>query len=138
MTSEIALSPSGPFRDTGPGDITKWMAIPWQGDSASCRAAFSGSDPYLPTFWPAGIPNHVLAWDDYQVVMNGQLIMEQRRQAFRKRENWLRRLSPNFTISLNEFNDEWHEFGLITRQPGPEGDDFPDWIHVEGPDSGGS
>jgi hypothetical protein len=134
MNSEIALSPNGPFAASGPGDITKWMAIPWQGDAASCRA-FPSGDPYLPTFWPAAIPNDVLTWESYQIVMDGQLDGEARQGAFRQRENWLRRLSSSFTTSLNDFNREWHEFGLVTRQPGPEGDDFPDWIYVEGPDT---
>jgi len=134
MNSEIALSPNGPFAASGPGDITKWMAIPWQGDAASCRT-FPSGDPYLPTFWPAAIPNDVLTWESYQIVMDGQLDGEARQGAFRQRENWLRRLSSSFTTSLNDFNREWHEFGLVTRQPGPEGDDFPDWIYVEGPDT---
>ena len=134
MNSEIALSPNGPFAETGPGDITKWMAVPWQGDAASCRA-FPSGDPYLPTFWPAAIPNDVLTWENYQLVMNDQLDVQERREAFRDRANWLRRLSFSFTTSLNEFNRDWHEFGFITRQPGPDGDDFPDWIHVEDPDN---
>jgi len=135
MNSEIALSPNGPFAATGPGDITKWMAIPWQGDAASCTAFPSRGDPYLPTFWPAGIPNDVLTWEGYQLVMDGQLSTEARQEAFHERADWLRRLSSRFNDSLNEFNREWHEFGLVTRQPGPAGDDFPDWIHVEGPDT---
>ena len=135
MNSEIALSPNGPFAATGPGDITKRMAIPWQGDAASCTAFPSRGDPYLPTFWPAGIPNDVLTWEGYQLVMDGQLSTEARQEAFHERADWLRRLSSRFNDSLNEFNREWHEFGLVTRQPGPAGDDFPDWIHVEGPDT---
>ena len=135
MTSDIALSPQGPFRSMGPGDITKWMAVPWQGDAASCRSAFTPSvDLFLPTFWPARVPNEVLTWQDYETVMNTQLDARQRTDAFRRRERWLRRLSSNFTQSLNDFNAEWQDFGLVTKQPGPGDDEFPDLLYVEDPE----
>ena len=138
MTSEIAFSPQGPFRATGPGDITRWMAVPWQGDAASCRSAFEpGLDPFLPTFWPARVPNEVLTWQNYQMVLNAELDSAARRTAFRTRARWLRRLSANFTQSLNDFNAEWHEFGLVTKQPGPGDGEFPDEIYVEGPEGEG-
>jgi hypothetical protein len=138
MTSQIALSPQGPFRASGPGDITRWMAVPWQGDAASCGSAFEPAlDPFLPTFWPARVPNAVLTWQSYQTVLNTSLDPAQRRSAFRTRQRWLRRLSPNFTQSLNDFNAEWHEFGLVTKQPGPGDAEFPDEIYVEGPEDGG-
>jgi len=137
MTSEIALSPHGPFQASGPGDITRWMALPWQGDAASCRSAIQPTlDPFLPTFWPARVPNEVLSWNSYQTVMNPDLDAEQRRTAFRERVRWLRRLSASFTQSLNDFNARWHQFGLVTKQPGPGDPEFPDEFRVEGPGSG--
>jgi hypothetical protein len=49
----IAFSVGGPLYASSPGDITKWMAVPWQTDSASCRSGYEAEyDPYLPTFWP--------------------------------------------------------------------------------------
>lgn len=138
MTSAIAFSPQGPFQRSGPGDITRWMAVPWQGDAASCRSAFEPFvDPFLPTFWPARVPNEVLTWESYQTVLNTGLDPSERQDAFRSRANWLRRLSPSFTQSLNDFNAEWHELGLVTRQPGPGDGEFPDEIFVEGPEGEG-
>jgi hypothetical protein len=60
----IALGVGGPLYASSPGDITKWMAVPWQTDSASCRSGYEAEyDPYIPTFWPSRVPNHVLAMD---------------------------------------------------------------------------
>lgn len=51
----------GPLYFNGPGDLTRWMAVPWQTDTASCRSGYVPEyDPYLPTFWPHRVPNHVL------------------------------------------------------------------------------
>ena len=41
------------------------MAVPWQTDTASCRSGYylgygPRYDPYVPTFWPARVPNQVL------------------------------------------------------------------------------
>ena len=42
------------------------MALPWQGDTAFCRSGYDPEyDPYIPTFWPARVPNQVLTEEDY-------------------------------------------------------------------------
>ena len=57
----------GPLYAQGPGDITRWMALPWQGDTAFCRSGYDPEyDPYVPTFWAARVPNQVLTEEDYQ------------------------------------------------------------------------
>ena len=63
LTPTIASSPNGPLnRGQAPGSITRWMAMPWQTDAASCRSGYDSTyDPYLPTFWPARVPNQVLS-----------------------------------------------------------------------------
>ena len=49
-----------------PGSISRWMAIPWQTDTASCRSGYDTSyDPYVPTFWPARVPNEVMSETAY-------------------------------------------------------------------------
>ena len=66
MTSEIALAADGPLSGSGPGDLTRWMAVPWQTDTSSCLSRYKVEvDDYLPTFWPARVPNDVLTADDY-------------------------------------------------------------------------
>ena len=61
----------GPLIRQESGDITRWMALPWQGDTAFCRSGYDLEyDPYVPTFWAARVPNQVLTEEDYQTVID--------------------------------------------------------------------
>ncbi|MFC9426762.1 LodA/GoxA family CTQ-dependent oxidase [Streptomyces sp. NPDC056987] len=40
LTAEKALAPNGPTYAQGPGDLTRWMAAPWQTDAARCRSGY--------------------------------------------------------------------------------------------------
>ena len=132
LTSEISLSPHGPLARSGPGDITRWMAIPWQADAASCTSAIGSGDIYLPTFWPAGIPNDALPWAKYQQVLDTNLDLEARRTAFRDRERWFRDLSSSRLTRANQYVGAWLDSRIITLQPGPEEDpEFPAQFQVE-------
>ena len=47
------------------------MAVPWQTDTSSCLSRYKHDvDGYLPTFWPARVPNDVLDLESYQAVMD--------------------------------------------------------------------
>jgi hypothetical protein len=67
------------------------MAVPWQGDTVFCRSGYDPEfDPFVPTFWPARVPNHVLTQDEYAIVMNESLPRAQRLEAFSQRRHWVR------------------------------------------------
>ena len=137
LTPAIAVGPDGPLNAQGPGCISRWMAVPWQGDTASCLsgyglgAGFGRCDPYLPTFWPARVPNDVLVDSDYRTVMDASLPIEERRAAFERRSSWLRFLGKNPSAHMNDMVGEFGKFGVIEARPGPGGDDFPETILVE-------
>ena len=58
LTQDSALAVGGPLYAQRPGDLTRWMALPWQMDTAFCRSGDDTDyDPYLPTFWPHA-PQH--------------------------------------------------------------------------------
>jgi hypothetical protein len=42
--------------DLGPGDVTRWMALPWQADFYECRDHW----------WPAGRPDDVVTAEEYE------------------------------------------------------------------------
>ena len=44
LTPQAALAANGPLYLQVPGDLTRWMAVPWQADTASCRSAYSAPD----------------------------------------------------------------------------------------------
>jgi hypothetical protein len=136
MTSAIALAADGPLSGSGPGDISRWMAVPWQTDTSSCLSRYKVEvDDYLPTFWPARVPNDVLAPEDYARVNDATLSLEERQAAFATRVKWLRGL-PDLPTSrlprINGFIAEWGRAGVVTRQAGPaDGAPFPPVFWVE-------
>ncbi|MCO5223349.1 MAG: LodA/GoxA family CTQ-dependent oxidase [Thermomicrobiales bacterium] len=135
MTSEIALADDGPLSASGPGDVTRWMAVPWQTDTSSCLSRYIPDvDDYLPTFWPARVPNDILDLESYNTVMDEELDPEERQAAFENRVKWLRDL-PGFGVSsrirINAFLRQWSHAGVITAQPGPEDALFPETFWVE-------
>lgn len=124
---------NGPLYFNAPGDITRWMAVPWQSDTASCRAGYEPNyDPYLPTFWPARVPNHVLSMADYKKVMNTKLSREERLAAFNNRAAWLRGLEGQYLTQVDEMIDKFGTLGIVEAQPGiPNDPDFPATMFVE-------
>ncbi|MES2790737.1 MAG: LodA/GoxA family CTQ-dependent oxidase, partial [Planctomycetota bacterium] len=124
-----ALSSSGPLNALGAGDLSKWLAVPWQTDTASCRAGYEQFTPSTPTFWPARVPNHVLTEEDYQTVMTSKDPVE-RWAAFHRRVNWLRNLGGGFE-SILRMVTEFGNLGVVERRPGPGDGEFPDTIFVE-------
>ena len=121
LTPAAALAPDGPLGSNGPGALTRWMAVPWQSDTASCRSGYEPQiDPYLPTFWAARVPNHVLTDADYRTVMDGTQPRPVRLAAFYNRPNWLRNIVDDDKIaSLTRMVDFWFKLGLVNERPGP-------------------
>ena len=132
LTPAIVSDRDGPLAASGPGDITRWMAIPWQTDTASCRSGYEPDyDPYLPTFWPARVPNHVLTAKDYETVMNQALPLQQRREAFSRRASWYRILDGQYVHQVNQMVTDFSKLGVVERRPGPGDSAFPETMLVE-------
>ena len=136
LTSTITSSPSGPLnRGQVPGGITRWMAIPWQTDAASCRAGYDKMyDPYLPTFWPARVPNQVMSEADYNTVMDTNNDLGQRLQAFANRANWFAPLGLDkpYVHQLNHMIRHFDEMGIVEMRQGlPDDPTFPPTMQVQ-------
>ena len=133
MTQAIALSRSGPLAKIGPGSIGQWMGLPWHSDSASCRSGYSrATSPVSPTFWPARIPNQVLAEEDYDVVMDSSRSLADRRAAFERRRGWERFVAgPTSQTAINAMITDWYKLGVVAEMPGPRDGFFPTTMKVE-------
>jgi hypothetical protein len=129
----LGLLPFGPLGPQVPGGVTRWMAIPWQTDTASCRSGYIKTyDPYLPTFWPARVPNQVLTDANYRIVMDPEMPLGQRLAAFAQRVAWVRPLGSNgYTSQLNNMIAHFGDMGVIEERPGPGDVNFPPAIEVE-------
>jgi hypothetical protein len=110
------------------------MAIPWQGDSASCRSGYDTAwDLYLPTFWPARVPNQVLTEEDYRTVTNTALSRDTRLAAFNNRVDWERAIFHGSDVEImTKMVAHFGAMGIVEQKPGIKGDpDFPEIMYVE-------
>jgi len=122
LTPQEALAPGGPLYDQAPGDVSRWMAVPWQTDTASCRAGYEKEyDPYLPTFWPARVPNHVLTLEDYERAIDPNLPPAERVSSFRQRAVWYRGLQGSYQQQINEMVSQFGDLGVVETRPGVSG-----------------
>lgn len=137
LTPAEACSFNGPLYGQFPGSITRWMAIPWQTDTASCRSGYDPEyDPYLPTFWPARVPNQVLSAAHYARVMDESLPRAERLAAFNERMDWDRTLGVGYPQQLQAMVTHFDRQGIVELRKGVANDpDFPPVMQVE--DRGG-
>lgn len=130
-----ALAPDGPLHAQGPGDLTRWMGLPWQGDTGYCRSGYDPDyDPYLPTFWPARVPNQVLTESDYEIVVDPTKSRAERLEAYNRRASWNRFMDEADSIParMERLIGTFGQQGIVEARPGVEGDpDFPSIIYVE-------
>ena len=137
LTQATIMSSDGPLSASGPGDISKWMAVPWQTDTASCRSGYPGTefpeDSFIPTFWPSRVPNTVLSEESYKIVTDTSKALEERIAAFYSRPNWLRSLNLQapYVEQITHMIDHFGELGLIEKREVESGSHFPSVMYVE-------
>ena len=134
LNQQIVMQIDGPLHSQGAGGITRWMALPWQGDTAFCRSGYDPQyDPYLPTFWAARVPNQVLTEEDYQTVIDTTLPRATRVAAFNQRAPWLRAVDgPVIADVMMRMIAEFGALGIVEARPGvPNDPDFPERMFVE-------
>lgn len=139
LTPALVEAEDGPLYGQTPGSISRWMAVPWQTDTASCLFAYQMGfdlryDPFLPTFWPARVPNQVLTQENYEVVMDESQPLEKRLEAFDERAAWLRQLGESHAEAREKMVTEFGKLGVVEARPGPADGKFPSTIYVESED----
>jgi hypothetical protein len=126
----------GPLYGQSPGSVSRWMAVPWQTDTASCRSGYylgygPRYDPYVPTFWAARVPNQVLTRHDYEIVMDESRPLAEREAAFDLRAAWLRWLTGGYLQQVNEMVGSFGKLGVVQTLPGPADGAFGAQLLVE-------
>ncbi|HYH66668.1 MAG TPA: LodA/GoxA family CTQ-dependent oxidase [Urbifossiella sp.] len=132
LTPAEALAWGGPLYAQGPGDLSRWMAVPWQTDTASCLSGYDKSyDPFLPTFWPARVPNQVLTAAEYAKAVKAGTPAEQLKH-FNTRADWYRDFSPDYRVAINQMVAHFGALGVVEAHPRPAGDTtLPPVVYVE-------
>jgi hypothetical protein len=141
FTPDMVNLPDGPLFGQIPGGITRWMAVPWQADTASCRSGYRTPPgvppvyaPHLPTFWPARVPNQVLSTSNYEAVVDQQKPLDERQKAFATRADWLApiKAAGNYLDQINSFIANISQVGVVETRDGPQDDsNFPPVMEVE-------
>jgi hypothetical protein len=136
FTPDMVGLPDGPLFAQVPGGLSRWMAVPWQADTASCRSGYKYDPPvyapHLPTFWPARVPNQVLDSDNYGIVMKGKSL-DDRLKAFATRSDWLAPItqSSDYLDQINAFIGNISQMGVVEMLKGPGDPAFPAMIGVQ-------
>jgi hypothetical protein len=113
------------------------MAVPWQADTANCASGYEPAiDEYLPTFWPAGVPNDVVTAQSYSTLNDPNAGAAARQAAFQSRVKWLRGLplgggADAGFARINAMVANWSSYGIVSRLDGPGDPSFPPDIWVE-------
>jgi len=131
-----ALDLNGPLYAQPPGGLTRWMALPWQGDTAFCRSGYEPNfDPYVPTFWPARVPNQVLTETQYKIAIDTTKPLEDRIAAYNHREHWLRGLTTNNAGTaevMQRMIDQFGDMGVVEAREGARDvPELPEVMYVE-------
>jgi hypothetical protein len=122
LSPAVAVSLGGPLDGLAAGDLTKWMAVPWQTDTASCLSGYTffNTSPSLPTFWPARVPNNVLRELDFKDVMDTSKSEAVRLEAFYRRSDWFRGFPGDGLKDIEQMINEFHKLGVIEERAGPK------------------
>jgi hypothetical protein len=134
LTSDNVTVANGPLYGQLPGSVTRWMAVPWQTDTASCLSGYMAEyDPYVPAFWPARVPNEVLTKENYDIVGDKNRPMAQRRAAFAQRAKWIDPLGHgNYIDQINNMIAHFDHLGVVETRCGPDDTKaFPAELEVE-------
>ncbi len=133
LAPDVAIDPNGPLSMSGPGDLTRWMAVPWQTDTASCLSGYTffKTTDSLPTFWPVRVPNQVLRAVDFEkIVLDSSKPMAERLRAFRRREDWFRGFDKQHSIA--QMITGFSRLGIVEERDGPTDlDGVPNRVWVE-------
>ncbi|MFA0964562.1 LodA/GoxA family CTQ-dependent oxidase [Roseivirga sp. BDSF3-8] len=123
-----------------PGDMTKWMGIPWQSDAGSCQLVFMDSQYPVPAWWAANLPTDVLTEESLVKMQNDSVTEETRRSIFANRLPWLKTTDTGFVgyhaeggyqNGLIAMVYQWKDIGVVMgRKSNVSIDGVPETVYV--------
>lgn len=106
-----------------PGDITRWMALPWQADFSECNT----------NWWPAARPDDVVPEAEYQQILANysEALEGGLEAALANRVPWARGIPSESPQLDNAMVHAWKDFGFIVPKKYPrEGPDAQN-VYIE-------
>jgi hypothetical protein len=109
-----------------PGDLTKWMGIPWQSDAGSCQAVFVEKQYPIPSWWAANLPVQVIPEDAYNKLLDPKILVKTKHDIYAARLSWLHTTDTGFIgyhaeggymNGLINMVYKWKDIGVVTGRP---------------------
>ena len=127
LTAKILLNGNGkegsPVAKQMPGDLSRWMGIPWQCDAFSCQDVDSDSDFPTATWWPANIPINVLTEKFFELANDPNLSKSERLLFASQRKPWSRRVAgvgyhanQSYWDGIENMISLWQKMGIVVRR----------------------
>lgn len=120
------LSENSPIGPQNPGDLTRWLGLPWQPDAFSCQMVLYDNDFPNATWWPALLPINVLPEYAYEQIKRDDLDDESKLKFFNDRTNWTRgvngigyHVNGSYMDGLKRMVSLWSHMGFIIKRPRP-------------------
>ena len=121
-----------------PGDLTRWMGLPWQCDAFSCQAVLMQENFPTATWWPALLPIDVLPEAYYDELQRTDLTPAQRVRFFNSRVAWSREVAgigyhadASYWDGITNMITLWQRMGFVVRKPGVEDADVPEALQQD-------
>lgn len=109
-----------------PGDLTRWMGLPWQCDALSCQQVVMQEDFPTAAWWPALLPIDVLPQHYYEQLMRPDLPADERLKFFQSRVAWSRGVAgigyhanASYWDGVTNMILLWQQMGFVEKRPGP-------------------
>jgi hypothetical protein len=106
-----------------PGDITRWMALPWQADFSECNT----------NWWPAARPDNVVPEEEYQQILETytEALEGNLEAVLADRPLWIRGI-PTVSPALdNAMVHAWKDFGFIVPKKYPREGPTAQTVYIE-------
>jgi hypothetical protein len=123
-----------------PGDLTKWMGIPWQSDAGSCQAVYIDKQYPVPAWWAANLPVHVIPQESFEKLRDPNVLPETKKHIYANRLPWLQTTNTGFIgyhaeggymNGLISMVYQWDNIGMVTgRKMDPPIEGIPEIVYV--------
>lgn len=138
-----AVSEQSPIGPQMPGDLTRWMGLPWQPDAFSCQNVNYPHDYPTVVWWPANLPVDVLPEYAYKRIIREDLSRDERLKFASVRAAWARgaagvgyHANGSYFDGLNRAIYLWERLGFVVKKPTPKAlttgpGALPEFLYVE-------
>lgn len=121
------LPKESPINAQKPGDLTRWLGLPWHPDAFSCQSVMYSNDFPNATWWPALLPIDVMPEYCFRQLEREDLDDEEKLKFFNDRQLWTRGVTGVGYHVQGSYNDGlermvalWPHMGIVLKHKRPE------------------